>query len=121
MQPTPSSDRFFLVTAGLVLFAYRSHNRRECSVSDEPPQGRRECSLDRAPFIRSNFVQDIAGQAVDQIGQTAEVITPATHEATGQAQDTTGRATQQAQEVARLATQEAQDTAGETVQQTDGA
>jgi hypothetical protein len=79
MQPTPSSDRFFLVTAGLVLFAYRSHNRRECSVSDEPPQGRRECSLDRAPFIRSKVVQDIIGQAVDQIGQTAEVLTPATN------------------------------------------
>jgi hypothetical protein len=90
-------------------------------VSGEPPQGRRECSLDRAPFIRSKFVQEFAGQAVDQVGQTVEVLTPATHKATGQAQDTTGGATQQAQDVARLGTQEAQDTAGETVQQTDGA
>ena len=52
MQPTSSSNRFFLVPLGLVLFANRSHNRRECSVSDEPTQRRRcERSLDGPPFV----------------------------------------------------------------------
>ena len=51
MQPTSSSERFFFVTIGLVLFANRSHSPRECSGSDEPPQGRRERSLDGVTFV----------------------------------------------------------------------
>jgi pyruvate dehydrogenase E2 component (dihydrolipoamide acetyltransferase) len=61
-------------------------------------------------------LQDTAGQAVDQVGQTAEGLAPATQGATEQAQGALGQATDQVGQAA----QGVQGSAEQTTQQAQG-
>jgi pyruvate dehydrogenase E2 component (dihydrolipoamide acetyltransferase) len=51
-------------------------------------------------------LQDTAGQAVDQVGQTAEDLAPAIEEATEQTQGALGQAAQGVQDTAQQAAQQ---------------